>query len=260
MSKLIEIFESKRREVEAAKAAIPLDELKAQVADLPPTRGFHSALKQSKHVTALIAEVKAASPSQGTIRAHFDPVQIAGAYDRVGVDCMSVLTDRPYFGGAPENLAKVRTVSSVPLLRKDFIEDAYQIYEARVWGADACLLIVAALSSSQLVDLHGCAESLGLDVLVEVHNQIELITAMDAKCPLIGVNNRNLATFETDLTVSESLIPQCADRHTAVSESALHSHDDVVRVAACGARAVLIGTAFCQSPDIASAVRSVMDW
>lgn len=260
MSKLVEIFESKRREVEAAKAVVPLHELKSQVADLSPTRGFHAALKRSSHTTALIAEVKAASPSQGTIRPNFDPVQIAKAYDRAGVDCMSVLTDRPYFGGAPENLAKVRAVSTVPLLRKDFVEDAYQIYEARAWGADACLLIVAALTPSQLVDLHGCAESIGLDVLVEVHNQAELDVAMEARCPLIGVNNRNLATFETDLAVSESLIPQFVNHHTAVSESALHSHDDVVRVAACGARAVLIGTAFCQSPDVESAVRSVMAW
>lgn len=260
MDKLREIFESKNAEVAASKAALPFAELEARVQDLPPTHGFLAALRASPHPVSLIAEVKAASPSQGTIRADFDPAAVARAYRSAGADVLSVLTDRPYFGGAPENIRIAKEASGLPALRKDFINDPYQILEARLWGADAILLIVAALSAAQIVELQDFAFGLGLDVLVEVHSVEEAQIALDAKAPLIGVNNRDLSTFTTSLEVTEAIMPMLAGKAHAVSESALASKADIDRVAAAGAQSVLIGTAFCGSPDIESKVREVMGW
>lgn len=260
MNKLREIFEHKRREVAAARANLPLSEIRAKCTGLPPARGFRSALQETERPIALIAEVKQASPSQGMIRPNFEPVAIATAYATAGAQCLSVLTDRKYFGGSPEYLREVRAAVELPILRKDFIDDEYQLFEARLWGADAALLIVAALSSTQLADLYGKSKEVGLDVLVEVHDEHELEVANAAGADLIGINNRNLATFETDLAVSERLLPKIHARALKVSESALATHADIERVLGAGADAVLIGTTFCASPDVERKVKEVMSW
>jgi indole-3-glycerol phosphate synthase len=258
MSKLAEIFENKRQEVAASKADLPPNELRSRLADLPPTSGFLAALQRSPHDLSLIAEVKAASPSQGQIRPNFDPAEVASAYKRAGAECLSVLTDRVYFGGDPQNIAIAKAASGLPALRKDFIDDEYQIDQARVWGADAILLIVAALDPLRLGDLHGYAESLGLDVLVEIHNFEEAEVALQCGAKLIGVNNRDLSTFRTSLEVSDQLLPIIAPHAFAVSESALATRADLDRVKAAGACGVLIGTTFCASADIQAKVHEVM--
>lgn len=256
---LSRIFDTKHAEVEAAKANMSLDDLRAQVHDSPRPRGFLGALKRADGV-ALIAEVKMASPSQGVIRPEFDAAEIAGTYESAGAHALSVLTDREYFRGSPLNLKAARRACLLPVLRKDFIDDPYQVYEARSWGADAILLIVAALEQSQLVELHGLATELGMDVLVEVHTLDEAHRALDGKFPLVGVNNRDLSNFVTDLTFSEALVPQLCRHAYTVSESGLNCRADIDRVAAAGARAVLIGTTFCAAEDIGAKVREVMHW
>jgi len=257
---LTRIFVRKHEEVAAAKLLTPIDDLVAQVADAPPTRGFLEAIQNSPHPLALIAEVKKASPSKGVIRADFDPVEIALTYARAGADCLSVLTDIDFFQGSPENLWRARAATQIPCLRKDFVDDPYQVCEARAWGADAILLIVAALEKHQVSDLHALAVELGMDVLVEVHTEVEMEVALDLRCPLVGVNNRNLADFTTDLATSERLIPTIARQATAISESALETPEDLHRVQQAGARGVLIGTTFCSSPDIGSKLKEVMGW
>jgi indole-3-glycerol phosphate synthase len=258
VSALDRIFARKHEEVAAARLAVPIEELKARARDAGPTRGFHRALRESPSSLALIAEVKRASPSRGLIRADFDPVTISQAYERAGADALSILTDVDYFQGHPANIRLAREATSLPCLRKDFLDDPYQVYEARAWEADAILLIVAWLSREQIADLAGLANELGMDVLVEVHNAEETEVALNLMCPLIGVNNRNLADFTTDLSTSERLIPLIAPHATAISESALETPADLARVKAAGARGVLIGTTFCQNPDIEAKVREVM--
>lgn len=258
MSVLERIFARKAQEVEAAKAAISFAEIRSRAKEQEPPRGFARALTNSKHPIALIAEVKKASPSRGVIRERFDPVEIAAAYETAGAEALSVLTDIDYFQGSPQNLILCRAATNLPCLRKDFIDDPYQVYEARAWGADAILLIVAALSDAALIELHGLAHELGMDVLVEVHSADEAGRALQANCPLIGVNNRNLGDFSTDLATSEGLIPMLCPSATVVAESAIESFGDVERMRAAGATAVLIGTRFCESPDIAAKVREVM--
>lgn len=260
MSKLAEIFAHKREEVKAAKLRLPLADLKAIAQDQPSTRGFRAALESADRPVALIAEVKKASPSQGVIRSDFDPVAIAREYEQVGAHCLSVLTDEKYFQGSPDYLKEIRQHVNIPLLRKDFVADAYQLYEARAWGADAALLIVAGLEVPFLSTLYGEAREIGLDVLVEVHNEEELVIANDLGADLIGVNNRNLATFKTDLAVSETLIPKIREGALKVSESSLETNENIERARLAGARAVLIGTSFCGAPNIGAKVREVMDW
>lgn len=260
MSVLDGIFARKRDEVEAARAAVPLEELKAHAADGEPPRGFALALRTATPPIALIAEVKKASPSKGVIRADFDPVAIAEAYERAGAHAMSVLTDGPGFQGSAENLRRARAATALPCLRKDFLYDEYQVWEARAWSADAILLIAASLTAAQMRDLKGLAESLGMDALVEVHDEADVAKAIEAEATLIGVNNRNLVDFTTDLAATERLLPLFPAGATAVSESAIESNADVDRVWAAGARAVLIGTAFCAAPDVESKVREVMAW
>ncbi len=258
MNTLDRIFARKHEEVAAARLTVPLDEVKVRAQDAGRTRGFHRALLGSPNPLALIAEVKKASPSKGLIRADFDPAAIAQAYERAGADAMSILTDIDYFQGHPSNIRLAREATKLPCLRKDFIDDEYQVYEARAWGADAILLIVASLTAGQIADLMGLANSLGMDALVEVHSAEEITVALDLKCPLIGVNNRNLADFTTDLATSEQLIPLIAPHATAISESALETPADLARVQRAGARGVLIGTTFCLVPDIEGKVREVM--
>jgi len=257
LSVLEKIFAHKATEVEAARALISPAEIEKMAAAAPAPRGFLNALRKADGL-ALIAEVKKASPSKGLIRPDFDPVEIACAYARAGASCLSVLTDVSYFQGSPKNLMLAREASGLPCLRKDFLNDPYQIYEARAWGADAVLLIVASLSDDQLSSLHELAVSLGMDVLVEVHDDAETDRALRLGAPLIGVNNRNLADFKTTLEISDRLLPRIAPHALAVSESALETRSDLDRVESAGAKAVLIGTTFCASPDIEAKVREVM--
>jgi len=257
---LKKIFDSKRVELESLLLSRPLADVRAAAADAPPTRGFHQALIESPHRTSLIAEVKKASPVMGTLRADFDPVGIATAYERAGADCLSVLTDIEHFQGSPDYLVACRAAVSLPVIRKDFTTDAYHIYEARAMGADAVLLIVTGLLPTQLQEYRELAESLGMDALVESHTLDEAETALSTGATLLGVNNRDLETFKTNIEHTEQIVPLLAQRATVVSESALHSREDVARVAGSGARSVLIGSAFSLSDDIESAVKAIMGW
>jgi len=259
VSVLDRIFAYKAEEVAEAKRLMPLADVRSKAAESDTPRGFLSALERGSETdVALIAEVKKASPSKGTIRPDFDPAAIARAYEASGASALSVLTDTRSFQGSAENLRLARGATSLPALRKDFIADPYQVYEARAWGADAILLIVASLDDAQLRDLHGLATELGMDVLVEVHSLPETERAIALGFPLIGVNNRDLGDFTTDLGISDRLIPLIAPHALAVSESALETRADLDRVKAAGARAVLIGTTFCAAPDIGGKVREVL--
>lgn len=260
---LQKIFETKTEEVEAAKRRVPLAELIKKSEEFSLNHRFREALSASSGQTnsvRLIAEVKKASPSQGLIRPDFDPAQIAFIYASVGVHALSVLTDERYFQGNLFNIALAKSQCNLPILRKDFIADPYQVYESKVAGADAILLIVAGLDQGNLIDLHQLATDLGLDVLVEVHSEPELERAVELGAPIIGVNNRDLATFQVDLAVSERLIPKLPAGTISVCESALSTHADVLRAQIAGANAVLIGTSFCSSPDIGAKVKEVMGW
>jgi indole-3-glycerol phosphate synthase len=259
VSVLNRIFEEKKLEVKEAQSRVPVQELRERMQEISAPRGFRRALLAANGL-ALIAEVKKASPSKGLIRADFDPVEVATAYESAGAQCLSVLTDVPNFQGSLANLKLARDATSLPCLRKDFIYDPYQVLETRAWGADAILLIVSMLEKSQLRDLHDQATLLGMDVLVEVHDEPETDIALELQFDLIGVNNRNLKTFSTDLGVSKRLIPRIAPHAVAVSESALETKADLDQVEAAGAKAVLIGTAFCASKDIRAKVLEVMDW
>lgn len=259
MSRLRQIFDAKREEVGAAKASMPFSELKARAVDQEPPRGFRAAL--SGHIDlGLIAEVKQASPSMGTIRPDLDPIAVAQAYERAGAHCLSVLTDRQFFQGSPENLIQARRATNLPVLRKDFLYDPYQVWEARAWGADAVLLIVAGLEKSRIEELQALAWELGMDALVEAHSLEEAEVAQACGSNFIGVNNRNLATFETSLETSLRVIPALGDGVLKVSESALATRADLDLVRKAGADAVLIGTTFCAAPNVEAKVREVMGW
>lgn len=267
MSRLLEIFRHKDLEVEAAKAEKRLHVVRAEAEERGETRGFRSALTGAAKHPALIAEVKQASPSAGVIRAGLDSAQVAQAYKKAGAHALSVLTDERFFQGSVANLLAAREAVDLPILRKDFVFTEYQVWESRAMGADAILLIAALeelpdFSSDPLWELHALATELGLDVLVEVHTEEEFEAVLGwPKVPdLIGVNNRNLATFETDLAFSDAILPQLPEGVLGVSESALRTHDDILRVREKGAQAVLVGTTFCESPDIEGKVREVMGW
>lgn len=258
--RLAEIFAEKQRQVAAAKASLPEAEIRERAEHVALARGFCAALRSARHPVACIAEVKRASPSEGLIRESFDPVAMAQSYERAGASCLSVLTDETFFQGSAAHLMKCREATGLPVLRKDFILDPYQVYEARAWGADALLLIVAALEPAELSELHALATSLHLDVLVEVHTEYELADALAIGAQMIGINNRDLATFQTDLGVCERLVPMVGDEATTVAESGIGSREDVERMRAAGADAVLIGTALCASEDVGSKLREVMGW
>lgn len=258
MNVLDKIFARKADEVAAAKASVSPDEIQRLAAQADPPRGFLANLKRAEPKLALIAEVKKASPSKGLIRPDFDAAEIGRIYAESGASALSVLTDEHYFQGSAENLRRARKASGLPCLRKDFLNDPYQLYEARAWGADAILLIVAGLDDELLFNLHALATNLEMDVLVEVHTDAETVRALALGAPLIGVNNRDLADFHTSLEVSDRLLPIISGQAFAVSESALETRKDLDRVQKAGAQAVLIGTTFCAADDIAAKVREVL--
>ncbi|KPK62052.1 MAG: indole-3-glycerol phosphate synthase [Planctomycetes bacterium SM23_32] len=249
------ICHAKRREAEALRAG-DVAALRRRAADREPARGFRSALASAPDV-ALIAEVKRASPSAGVLRADFDPVEIARAYERGGATCISVLTDHEFFQGEASHLTAIRRAAALPLLRKDFILDALQVVEARAIGADAYLLIVAALEREQLEDLLAAGAELGMDALVEVHREPELDAALSAGAGLVGINNRDLRTFEVSLEVTERLAPRVPDDVLLVAESGIRTRADVERLAGCGVKAVLVGEALMRAEDVEAAARAL---
>ncbi len=259
MNSLDKILEHKRHELAEAMRRTSLQELKDLAEEQEPGRGFLRSLQGAEEL-ALIAEIKSASPSRGAIRPNLDPADVACAYERAGAHALSVLTESRFFHGSPVHLQAARRATSLPVLRKDFLIDPYQVYEAWAWGADAVLLIVAALDGSQLEDLIALASELRLDALVEVHDKAEAETALKAGCKLIGINNRDLRTLETNIETSLSLLPIIAPHAFAVSESGLESRSDLERVQRAGANGVLIGTAFCEASDVGAKVREVMGW
>ncbi len=259
MNVLDRIFAAKR-EAAAALTAADRSDARARAADAPGPLGFRRALESSPHPVSLIAEVKKASPVKGVIREDFDPVAIAMAYSGAGADALSVLTDVAFFQGAPTYLTACREATGLPCLRKDFTVGEHDVWEARALGADAVLLIVYGLDRAELTGLRELAESLGMDALVEAHTGDEAETALATGATFLGVNNRDLRTFATTTDTACEVIPSLVGRATVVSESALHSPADVGKVAAAGARAVLIGTAFCAAPEPGAKVREVMGW
>ncbi len=260
MNVLTQICTDKLAHIERKKAQTTLSDLKVRQQNLPTTRGFIKALqeKSSKGQTALIAEVKKASPSKGIIRADFDPVAIAKIYEDSGAACLSVLTDEPYFQGHDDYLAAIRQHVSLPLLRKDFMLDPYQVYEARVLGADCILLIMAALEDSQARDLYELATSLTLDVLFEVHDEDELERALALKPAMVGVNNRNLKTLKVDLQTGLGLAANMPGHILKVAESGLENNSDIKRFKAAGFGAFLIGESLIRQPDIGDATKKIL--
>jgi indole-3-glycerol phosphate synthase len=256
---LKKIIDYKQGELAAAKSRVGLAELQARIGDCPPVRGFLKALRATDDAgqTAVIAEVKKGSPSKGIIRAEFDPLDIARIYQANGACCLSVLTDEHFFLGHLDYLTAIRNVVGIPLLRKDFVFDAYQIYEARVAGADAVLLIAAMLDLSSLRDFLALATELSLDVLLEVHDERELAMAMATDCPLVGINNRNLHTFVTDLGTTERLCAMMPPDRFAVAESGINSRDEVVRLRSAGARAFLVGESLMREQDFGWKLREL---
>jgi indole-3-glycerol phosphate synthase len=250
---LKKIIAHKGDEVEAAKAAAPLNELKARIADLEDVpRGFERHLRDAAASgwTAIIAEVKKGSPSRGVIRENFDPLKIAEIYQNNGATCLSVLTDETFFLGHLRYLSLIREAVTLPLLRKDFICDPYQIYEARAAGADAILLIAAMLDLNQLREFHLLAREIHLDVLLEVHDEAEMENALKTGCTLIGVNNRNLRSFVTDLGTTARLARMLPPDRLLVAESGISNRSDILRLESDGARAFLIGEAMMREDDI----------
>lgn len=255
---LDKIVATKRAEVEAM-SSFSIKDAERLISDLPPCLGFEQALTARKNrAMGLIAEVKKASPSKGLIRDDFEPVLLAEAYERAGADCISVLTDVDYFQGSNEYLKAVRKAVNVPLLRKDFTIDPKQIYEARLIGADAILLIAAILTTDQMKQYLKLASDLGLDALVEVHDREELERALELNTQLIGINNRNLKTFVTDLGTTEELIQFIPAGKTVVSESGISTVKDMAYLQQVGAQAVLIGEHFMRQPIIEQAVHDLM--
>jgi indole-3-glycerol phosphate synthase len=253
---LEEILQNKKKEIETRKTELPPFFLKSQAELASPSKDFASAL--AKPGMSLIAEVKKASPSAGLMREDFDAGKIAVSYEKNGASAISLLTESKYFQGSLEHLGRVRSLVSLPLLRKDFIIDEYQIYESKVFHADAILLIVAALTQSELGAYLRLAGELGMDVLVEVHDRVELEQAAEVGASIIGINNRSLRTLEVDLRTSFELVPLVPPGKTVVAESGIHSRQDVVELEKLGVDAILVGEALMRSDDIGAKIKELL--
>jgi indole-3-glycerol phosphate synthase len=256
---LKQIVTKKKERILAAKAQLPEEELKNRAQVLPPTRPFIEAIHKPRTIS-LIAEIKKASPSRGIIREDFNPIEIAKIYQEVGVQAISVLTEEDFFQGNISYLNEVRSVTTVPLLRKDFILEPYQVYESRFFGADAILLIADLLTKDAIDELMGIASNLGLNCLVEVHTEKELKKILSMKVPFIGINNRSLHTLEEDPKTTERLFTLIPKEKIVVVESGIKSTQDVLFLKILGVSAVLIGSAFMSAPDIRAKVEEVMGW
>ncbi len=256
---LRKILAAKRIEVDESRARIPQAQIERRARNAPAPRGFERALraKVAAGRPAVIAEIKRASPSRGLIRADFDPARIAASYQANGAACLSVLTDRQFFGGSPEDLQDARAACELPVLRKDFILDPYQVHEARSWGADCILLIVDAAPDPELIALEGLARGLGMDVLVECHDGEQLERALAFSSPLIGINNRDLRTFETRLETTIALVGRVPKDRLLITESGIADPSDVARLQAAGVSAYLVGSAFMSAPDPGSELSRV---
>ena len=251
------ICNDKRQHVEAAKLSKPLEALHREALRMPPPRGFAAALRAKVEKTGVgfITEIKKASPSSGLIRQDFSPADLAQSYEEGGAACLSVLTDEPYFQGRNEDLIEAREACSLPVLRKDFMIDTWQVAEARAIGADCILLIIAALNDEAAAELHQAAAGYGMDVLIEVHNQEELTRALKLPSRLIGVNSRNLKTLKVDLPLASELLRAVPLERFAISESGIHSAEDVRLMQAAGARGFLVGESLLKQGDVGAALK-----